>query len=180
MCLFKLYYKMKYWIILLVVSVSFTACKNEVSKEEATVEAQEVTQKYRSFGDEISATQVLTPEELVARQSSLKVGDTIPVKFSSKVNTVCQKKGCWMKVNVGEEETMVRFKDYGFFMPLDIAGQEAIIEGVAFLEELSVEDQKHYAEDDGKSAEEIAAITAPKQSLAIISNGVLLPEEVKQ
>ena len=71
----------------------------------------------------------------------------------------------------------VKFKDYGFFMPLDIAGQEAIIEGVAFIEEVSVEDLKHYAEDDGKSPEEIAAITEPKKSLAIVSSGVLLPEQ---
>ena len=81
-----------------------------------------------------------------------------------------------MKVDIDGEESMVRFKDYAFFMPKDIAGQDAIIEGVAFIEEVSVEDLKHYAEDDGKSPEEIAAITEPKKSLAIVSSGVLLPE----
>ena len=171
---------MKYWILLLAVAVSFTACKNQETKEDVTIEAQEVTQNYRSFGDQISVAEVLSPEELVARSSNMKVGDTIAVKFSSKVNAVCQSKGCWIKVNVGSEETRIRFKDYGFFLPKDIAGQEAIIEGVAFLEEISVENQRHYAEDDGKSPEEIAKITEPKQALAIISNGVLLPEEQAQ
>lgn len=170
---------MKYWFILALATISLVACKNQDSKEDTTIAAEEVTQEYRTFGDKIAATEVLTPEELVARYDSMVVGDTIPVKFSSKVNSVCQKKGCWMKVNVGDQETMVRFKDYGFFMPKDIAGQEAIIQGVAFIEELSVEDQKHYAEDDGKSPEEIAAITTPKKSLAIISSGVLLPAEAE-
>ena len=169
---------MKYWVLLLVVTLSFTACKNEASKEEVTIAAEEVTQKYRTFGDEVSVAEVITPEELVARAETMKIGDTIPIKISSKVNAVCQNKGCWMKVNVGEEETMVRFKNYGFFMPKDIAGQEAIIEGVAFIEEVSVENQKHFAEDEGKSPEEIALITAPKKTLAIISSGVLLPEEL--
>ena len=85
-----------------------------------------------------------------------------------------------MKVDLGDEESMIRFKDYAFFVPKDIAGQEAIIEGVAFIEEVSVETLKHYAEDDGKSPEEIAKITEPKKTLSIVSSGVLLPEQASE
>ena len=38
---------------------------------------------------------------------------------------------------------------------------------------------KHYAEDDGKSAKEIAMITEPQKTLAIVSSGVLLPQETE-
>ena len=84
-----------------------------------------------------------------------------------------------MKVNLGEKESMVRFKDYGFFVPKDISGQQAIIEGIAFIEEVSVNALKHYAEDDGKSAKEIAMITKSKKTLSIVSTGVLLPKKTE-
>jgi hypothetical protein len=82
-----------------------------------------------------------------------------------------------MKMDIGEEEAMIKFKDYGFFMPKDLAGKEVIVSGVAFVEEVSVEEQRHYAEDAGKTAEEIAAITEPKRTLSFISNGVLIPQQ---
>ena len=79
---------------------------------------------------------------------------------------------------MGEQEAMVKFKDYGFFMPKDIDGETVIVEGKAFVEEMSVDDQRHYAEDAGKSKEEVAAISEPKRTLSFISNGVLLEEKL--
>ncbi|MBT8271127.1 MAG: DUF4920 domain-containing protein, partial [Bacteroidia bacterium] len=85
--------------------------------------------------------------------------------------------GCWMKLNLGEgEQVMVRFKDYGFFMPKDIAGKEVIINGFAFVDEMSVSDQKHYAEDAGESEDAIAAITEPKKTYSFEADGVLLKD----
>ena len=60
---------------------------------------------------------------------------------------------------------MVKFKDYGFFMPKDISGKEVILNGKAYVNEVPVDEQRHYAEDAGKSEEEIAAITEPKKDL---------------
>ena len=43
-------------------------------------------------------------------------------KITGKVTEVCQEKGCWMKIErENGEQLMVKFKDYGFFMPTDIA-----------------------------------------------------------
>lgn len=170
---------MKKLFVLTILGLALVACKSEVSKEDANIAVEEVSKGFKSFGAPVEVAEVMTPDALAAKAKELKLGDTIAVKFSSKVNAVCQKKGCWMKVDLNGEESMVRFKDYGFFVPKDISGQEAIIEGIAFIEEVSVEDLKHYAEDDGKSPEEIAAITEPKQTLAILSSGVLLPEEAE-
>ena len=132
---------------------------------------------YSSFGDEISQADAISFDKMAEKYASLKAGDTIPMKFSSQVNTVCQNKGCWMRVNLGEEEALVKFKDYGFFVPKDIAGQEVIMEGVAFVDEMSVEDQKHFAQDAGKTQEEIDAITEPKRTLSFISSGVLVADK---
>ncbi len=157
-----------------------TSCKNEKTEEKPIAEVEEVAMNYQSFGTEISDEDVMTNTEMTEKYKNLKPGDTVNVKFASTVKDVCQKKGCWMNLEMGDAETMVRFKDYGFFMPKDIAGQEVIVSGKAYVEEMSVEDQRHYAEDGGKSAEEIAAITEPKRTLAFEADGVLIPEVEKQ
>src|SRR5690606_5531124 len=109
----------------------------------------------------------ISTEELLMQ---LENQDSVQVKLASEVQSSCTKKGCWMKVETGEgqESIMVTFKDYGFFVPVDTThpdvnkGKKAIMEGWAFREVMSVEDQRHYAEDAGKSADEIAMITEPK------------------
>jgi hypothetical protein len=153
----------------------------EGNKKEAVDTAQESPEiAYQSFGDEISPNDVLSQEAMAERFESLKPGDTVAVTFTAKVNAVCQNKGCWMRLDMGEEEAMVKFKDYGFFMPKDIAGEEVIVAGKAFVEEMSVDEQRHYAEDAGKTPEEVAAITEPKRTLSFISHGVLLPEKQQE
>ena len=158
----------------------FVSCKNEKAEEKPVVAMEETAMNYQTFGDEITAQDVMDKSEMIEKYNDLKTGDTINVKFTTHVKEVCQKKGCWMKVDMGEDEAMVRFKDYGFFMPKDISGKEIIAEGKAYVEEMSVEDQRHYAEDGGATPEEIAAITEPKRTLAFEAHGVLIPEEEKQ
>ena len=68
----------------------------------------------------------------------------------------------------------VKFKDYGFFMPLDLAGEKVVMEGVAYKELTSVDELKHYAEDEGLSQEEIDKITQPKEELKFMANGVIV------
>ncbi|MAZ71992.1 MAG: DUF4920 domain-containing protein [Flavobacteriaceae bacterium] len=149
-----------------------TEIETEVSKENVSEELA-----YQYFGDKITDKDALSKEEMYEKYKNLKPGDTAEVKFIAKVNSVCQSKGCWMRLDMGEEEAMIKFKDYGFFMPKDIAGDEVIVHGKAFVDEMSVEDQRHFAEDAGKSEEEIAAITAPKKTLSFTADGVLLAEK---
>ena len=171
---------MKNILLILALSVVAISCKNEKSHEKSTPEPEEIAINYKSFGDKITDTAVLTKAEMIEKYESLKIGDTVNVKFVSTVKDVCQKKGCWMNLEMGEEQTMVRFKDYAFFMPKDIAGKEVIVAGRAYVEEMSVDDQRHYAEDGGATVEEIAAITEPKRTFAFEASGVLIPDEEKQ
>ncbi len=170
----------KILFILIVMSVAL-GCKNEKSEKTAAEETtEEIAVAYTSLGEKISDDLVLSKSEMAEKYQNLKLGDTLAIKFASEVKEVCQKKGCWMKLDMGDGDAMVRFKDYGFFMPKDIAGKEAIVAGKAYVEEMSVEDQKHYAEDGGATDEEIAAITQPKRTFVFEAHGVLLPEEEKQ
>jgi Domain of unknown function (DUF4920) len=96
-------------------------------------------------------------------------------KVSGKVVEVCQEKGCWMKVErPNAEPLMVKFKDYGFFMPKDLVGHEVVLEGDASIKKVSVEQQRHYAKDAGKTEEEIKKITEPKKELQFVAKGVLV------
>jgi hypothetical protein len=152
------------------------ACKENKTTEKND-KTTEVAINYDSFGDKISDKGMIDAKTMLNKFKSLKAGDTLTVKFASKINEVCSKKGCWMKLDLTDgTETMVRFKDYGFFMPLDANGREVIVNGKAFVKETSVDELRHYAEDAGKSKEEIALITESKVEFAFEADGVLMKE----
>jgi hypothetical protein len=158
-----------------VVLLVFTACKKDKVEKDVNKEVKTEIISFDSFGDKITKDAALSSKEMLAKFSNMKAGDTINVKFASSIKEVCSKKGCWMKLPLNDTaETMVRFKDYGFFMPLDSKDREVIVEGKAFVQETSVEELQHYAEDAGKSKEEIAKITEPKTEFAFEANGVLM------
>jgi hypothetical protein len=152
----------------------FVSCNNKKIEKKISESTKEVS-VYSSFGDKISEENALTSAEMLTKFASLKAGDTINLKFASNIKEVCTKKGCWMKLSLtAEKETMVRFKDYGFFMPLDAKDSQVIVQGKAFVKETSVKELQHYAADAGKTKEEIAKITAPKKEFAFEANGVLM------
>ncbi len=96
-------------------------------------------------------------------------------KVKGTVIGVCEKKGCWMKLaQTDGDGIMIRFKDYKFFMPQNIVGKEVVLDGQAEMTTTSVEMLKHYAEDAGKSKEEIAKITEPKKEIEFTAKGVLV------
>jgi hypothetical protein len=72
------------------------------------------------------------------------------------------------------EKLMVKFKDYGFFMPKDIVGKEIVLDGEASVKEVSVKQLQHYAKDAGKSEEEIKKIKEPKKEVQFVAKGVLV------
>lgn len=108
-------------------------------------------------------------------EEKLAAANKFTGKLKGTVISVCEKKGCWMKIaQTDGSGIMIRFKDYKFFMPQDIVGKDVVLDGVAKKETVSVEDQKHYAEDAGKSAEEINKITEPSTEISFTAKGVLV------
>ena len=59
-----------------------------------------------------------------------------------------------------------------FFLPLDCENRKVVMEGRAYTALTSIKDLKHFAEDEGASEEEIAAITAPKTEYKFMATGV--------
>ena len=164
---------MKSFNILLVVFAMVLSCKGQ-NNTDASGSTEE---QFRSFGEKIEAVEAKDAKSMLSDYNSIAQNDTLQTKFSAKVKEVCKSKGCWMKLELADgEEVMVRFKDYGFFMPKDIEGKQVIVNGLAFVESMSVEDQRHYAEDGGSTADELAKITTPKKTYGFEANGVLLKD----
>ncbi|MCX7547090.1 DUF4920 domain-containing protein [Xanthomarina sp. F1114] len=168
---------MKHILTLFLFATLISSCKNNNTETpEISEDKKEIS--YLSFGEKIDADQAVELVSIAEDYKNMKVGDSVSTKLIGKVDQVCQAKGCWMKMDLGnDEQVMVKFKDYGFFMPKNIAGKDVIIDGEAFVSELSVEELRHYAEDAGKSEEEIAAITEPRRTYSFVANGALLIEE---
>lgn len=130
---------------------------------------------YNSFGEKFKVTKVLTKDQMLKKYKNLKKGDTINVQFTSNIKSVCKKKGCWMKLELaGDDKSFVKFKDYGFFVPLNADNSDAIVSGKAFVTVESVEELRHYAKDAGKSKEEIAKITKPETTYGFMADGVYI------
>jgi len=162
--------KKKKFIYLVIIVLTFSSCKK---MEELKVDDKPIT--YAEFGNKITADQAITSEELLKKYKSMKETDTLNIKVASKIVDVCQKKGCWMNLDLGNDETtFVKFKDYGFFMPLNAAGSEVIVNGKAFVELTTIADLKEYAKDAGKSMAAIDSIVAPEKNYSFLADGVLI------
>ena len=149
------------------------ACNNTEPNVIQTTSPEGEVVEMISEGEKISPDGALSVTEFLDRVD--QYGGVDPVKLEAKIAEVCIKKGCWMNLNLGSgEEMMVRFKDYGFFVPLDAAGKTAVVQGKAYYDTLSVEDLRHYAKDGGATDQEIAEITEPKASLSFEAVGVLI------
>lgn len=167
---------MKTFFSLFTVALLLVSCKNE-SKDLANQEAKKEI-AYVSFGNPTEANNAIAASDLASLYESISAGDSLSTKVVAKVDEVCQAKGCWMKLDLGDEkQVMVKFRDYGFFVPKNIAGKEVIINGMAYVSETSVAELRHYAQDAGESDEDIAKITDPERTYAFLADGVLLKDE---
>ena len=105
--------------------------------------------------------------------------DSAQVKLVGTADAVCQAKGCWLTMKTPEGQQMrVRFKDYAFFVPKDIAGKTVVINGWAHREAVPISDLQHYAKDAGKSEKEVTAITKPEEQLNFEADGVLVTDRM--
>jgi len=126
----------------------------------------------QKFGEEVKPGDVKPAAKMEAAMGDKKAAD---MKIEGKVVDVCKKKGCWMTLQMPNGDPMrVTFKDYAFFMPMDIVGKNVVLDGIAKKQTISVETLRHYAEDAKKSPEEIAKITDPKKELAFEAKGVVI------
>jgi len=161
---------MKKIVFAISTSVLLFSC-NEENKTEEKSEIN-ITESYDVFGDTISPEGAIDISQLVEKMQG---NDSLLLKVEGVIYDVCQKKGCWMNIEIDEENDLfVKFRDYEFFVPKDAAGRKAIVEGYAYRETKSVDELRHYAEDAGEPDSVIMAITEPEVGYTFMANGVLI------
>lgn len=165
---------MKNIIIALVSATFFYACQPS-STSEQTNKSEETSPvaKVGFYGETIDEYNI---DDITVLHHKLAVQDSAMSKMHGIIIQTCQKKGCWMKVAMSDGVTLrVTFKDYGFFVPkTGMEGRQVVFEGLAKIEEASVETLQHYAKDGGTTEEEITAITEVKREISFVASGVMI------
>jgi hypothetical protein len=163
---------MRYFSFILVILVA-VACQN-ATQQPAQHQTETAMASTGNFGTSVTHDEAVAADRIKDLFTS---GDTVSVKVFGHISASCKHSGCWMDLDLGNGDALhVTFKDESFTVPLDAAGKNAIAEGIAIRELIPVEKLKNFAREDGKSEEEIAAITEPVYAYEFIANGVLIEE----
>ncbi len=127
--------------------------------------------KGMTFGVKTTADSAISVNQLAAL---LQNKPTLQTKIKGKVVEVCKAEGCWIKMETANGPMMIKMKDHSFLVPLDMNGKNIVVQGTATFKETTVEMLKHYAEDAGKSKEEIATIKEGRKEPSMQAIGILV------
>ena len=122
------------------------------------------------YGTELSASgNAINANDIQAKMTN----GVFEGKITGKVKEVCKAMGCWIRLEKADGSSlMVKTKDHEFFLPQDLVGKTVTLEGTASIKEVSEEKRKHFAEDAGKSKEEIKKIKGAEKEVQFIASGV--------
>lgn len=126
------------------------------------------------FGEiRVTNTDVISIAELVNIMDKSKTPYTTTLK--APLSAVCQNAGCWVQVAKPDGKALtIRFKNHFTIPPSTPIGTESLIHGVAYWDTVSVKALRHYAEDAGKTMDEINKITQPEFKLNFEGDGIKL------
>ncbi|MBB4805589.1 hypothetical protein HNP38_000861 [Chryseobacterium defluvii] len=166
--------KFKAILFAVAVSVSSLAFAQETSQKKFAPPAGNalVGDAYGAGVNTQSESKAITVKKLAKKlKKDNKKAEGVAIK--GKVTDVCEKKGCWLTIQTEDDsQFFVKMKDYAFFVPTALKGKNVVLEGSAERKVISVDEQKHYAEDAKKPQSEIDAITKPKEEIRFMANGI--------
>lgn len=139
-----------------------------VSRQDRAVPLSAATAGWDAFGAELAGADPVAVEAVLADPENF-AGQR--VLLDGVVESVCKQKGCWMTLAAGGRSVRVRFKDYGFFVPLDCEGRRVLAGGEFSLKKLDADETRHYLEDAGKH-EEAARVLEGTVECLLIADGV--------
>jgi hypothetical protein len=150
--------------IIFSVVLLFTLAANAQDDKEKTQAAKGVV-----YGTVSAEKSPVAPDQIVDKL----VDNKFEGQIRGKVAEVCKAEGCWIRLEKADGTTlMVKAKDHSFVMPENIVGKTVLVEGSATVKEISEDLRKHYAEDAGKSKEEIAKIKGAEKNVQFAAKGV--------
>lgn len=121
---------------------------------------------WNAYGDARTVERTSVPVAVLADSEGA------PVVVEGWVTEVCAVKGCWMRVQDDDGDVvLVRFKDYGFFVPRNARGRRTVIHGIPQVRTFSIAQRRHLLEDGNASAEEIARVDGPTTEVVFLADG---------
>ena len=134
------------------------------------------TKPYKSYGPEkVDSLSAVDLNDML--QQLEQNPEKLKFTFTASIEEVCQTAGCWATVKKDNGELLrVRFKDHFLIPKKTRVGSIAYFKGEAYWDTISVELQKHFAEDSKMSQLEIDKINTPKFELSFEAAGVLVED----
>jgi len=111
------------------------------------------------FGAGVDGARAVTPLAEIVRAPERFAGQV--VKTEGEIAQVCQRRGCWMELRV-ENVAPVRvpMAGHSFFLPRDVAGRQATVEGVVAMRPLSESERAHLEAEGALAAAQALQISA--------------------
>lgn len=117
----------------------------------------------QTFGAALS-DRPITPLTEIAASPDRFAGQV--VKTEGQIVSVCQRMGCWMEMQAeGVSPVRVPMAGHSFFLPRDVAGRHAVVEGQLALRELPEAERQHLEEEGA---------TATGNAMEIVATGVIV------
>ena len=122
-----------------------------------------------TFGNSVGEGETVPIAEILADPEGFEGKE---VRIEGTVSDVCPKKGCWMELRQGEEGPAVRvpMAGHSFFLPRDVAGRHARIEGRVAMRELSPEARAHH---ESEGAQATASALLALCALVVLSGDII-------
>ncbi len=146
----------------------------------SSAEKKSAEKEMASYGPtKVDEKKAISVNELLSKMEG-KTGEN-EFTLDAQIAEVCSKAGCWINIKKPDGKTfMVRFKDHFTIPPKTTVGTQAYMHGVAYWDTIPVDLLQHFAEDAGKSPEEIAKITEPSFELAFEADGITFEKPMKK
>ncbi|SEN41178.1 protein of unknown function [Flavobacterium sp. CF108] len=160
-----------YSFVLFLCFPTLSFCQEAVEKPAPPAGNALIGDFYGADVSNVSIDQAVSVESLENKLKNTQKAEGITVK--GEVTNVCKKRGCWITLKTENGASFfVKMKDYAFFVPTALKGKKVVLEGNAERKVTSVDELKHYAKDAKKTKAEIDAITAPKEEIRFLADGI--------
>ena len=171
--------------------LSISACTSSdknLQKTETTATAPETASPETTMANPTVSEQVVgtitANQEVITFETLLQNPEqynTKEILLSGKINSVCQKMGCWVKLEgstPGGQHIRISFTDHdNMTAPKDCIGKTGIVQGVFSIKELSVAEAQHFADDEAEAGAEKKTIVAPQKEFGILASGLKIVGE---
>ena len=152
------------------------ACDKGPTSEAATATATTAPQaKTSTFGAGVTLSETVAVDKILAEPMAFQ-GKTVRVE--GLVVDVCPRRGCWFEMAGDAPGNKLKFKvtDGEMVFPVESKGMYATAQGKVFVNELSLEDSKQYAEYQAKEygkPYDPASVTKPIQVVRLDGTGAV-------